>query len=98
MATKGKGALAKAIALRKAGNAATAKGMKNVGAAVAKAAKARRTPGGGGRNAGFTFKGSGRSAAYRGAAGKILRAGGGGAANMIAANRAGNIAEQAYTG
>lgn len=47
-----------------------------------------------GQYAGYTFKGSGRTAAYRGAAGVALRAGRG----ALEAHRAGLRAEQSYTG
>lgn len=47
-----------------------------------------------GMYAGYTFKGSGRSAAYRGAAGVALRAGKG----ALEGHRAGLRAEQSYTG
>lgn len=43
---------------------------------------------------GFSFKGSNRSAAYRGAAGEAIRAGMG----SLNADRAGKKAEQAYAG
>lgn len=47
-----------------------------------------------GMAAGMSFKKSGRSASYRGAAGKVMRQGGG----AINAHKAGMKAEQAYMG
>lgn len=78
-----------AIAKRKAAKAASAKNSPGGRAAVIAAADrtARKSvrSGNGGMGGGFSFKGSGRSALYRGAAGKVARAGGG----AIAAHKAG---------
>lgn len=86
---KAKSAIQAAIDARKASKATG--GRAGVLGAAARTAKRATKQG---TSAGYSFKGSGRSAAYRGAASKALRGGG----NTISAHRAGNKAHQAYVG